>query len=117
MAVVALSKRYARLLADEMGLGKTHQAMAIMSAIQTVNPEGKFLVVCPTTVLDHWVDKINAFAPNLKCIKYHGPKRAHLLKKYDDGHHCMVTSYGVLLRDIKQLSSYEFESLTLDANL
>jgi len=102
------------LLADEMGLGKTHQAMAVMSAIQTKNPNGIFLVVCPTTVLDHWVDKINDFAPNLKCLKYHGTKRAHLLADFDRGYHCLVTSYGVLLRDIKKLSEYHFESLILD---
>src|SRR5690606_30794515 len=45
------------LLADEMGLGKTHQAMALMTAIQTEKPNPKFLVLCPTTVLDHWLDK------------------------------------------------------------
>ena len=58
------------LLADEMGLGKTHQAMALMSCIQKTseakNQEAKFLVICPTTVLEHWEDKINDFAPNLK---------------------------------------------------
>ena len=58
------------LLADEMGLGKTHQAMALMCAIQKSKPGAKFVVICPTTVLDHWFDKVEQFAPNLRPLTY-----------------------------------------------
>lgn len=102
------------LLADEMGLGKTHQAMALMCAIQHAKPGAKFLVICPTTVLDHWLDKIEEFSPNLRPMVYHGPQRGqhfHRIKKERD---VMITSYGVLLRDIKQLGEIEWESVILD---
>ncbi|RZA10781.1 MAG: hypothetical protein EOP10_34205, partial [Proteobacteria bacterium] len=74
------------LLADEMGLGKTHQAMALLSAIQVKKPNAKFVVISPTTVLDHWEDKVANFCPNLKVLKHHGPKRSQNIKKMMDDH-------------------------------
>ncbi len=102
------------LLADEMGLGKTHQAMAMMCAVKRVKPDAKFLVVCPTTVLDHWIDKVEEFAPILRPLKYHGPKRLGLLKELVDNKDTIVTSYGIILRDIKHLVLQNFEIITLD---
>lgn len=102
------------LLADEMGLGKTHQAMALFVAIQNKKPNARFLVVSPTTVLDHWEDKINQFAPNLKPIIYHGPNRAPLLQKFIDNSGTILTSYGVLLRDVKELSEISWDVVVLD---
>lgn len=102
------------LLADEMGLGKTHQAMGLMSAIQSRNPNAKFVVLAPTTVLDHWEDKVNDFCPNLKPVKHHGPKRSQNIPKLMETTSLMITSYGVLLRDIKQLSAIQWASVILD---
>lgn len=110
------------LLADEMGLGKTHQAMALLSAIQTEKKNPRFLVICPTTVLDHWEDKIEEFAPNLKPHRYHGPKRQEgLLDDKTDPATAftkigptIITSYGVLLRDIRYLGAVEWDVVILD---
>jgi len=105
------------LLADEMGLGKTHQAMGLMAAILKENPKAKFMVVCPTTVLDHWLDKIEQFVPMLKGVKYHGPRRMGILTelgKEGDTPHTIVTSYGVMLRDIRHLMAQEWDALILD---
>lgn len=106
------------LLADEMGLGKTHQAMALMTAILNENPEARFLVICPTTVLDHWMDKIEDFAPVLKPLKFHGPKRATLFRDIESksaaGKIVLVTSYGVLLRDIRELGGRVWDAVILD---
>lgn len=105
------------LLADEMGLGKTHQAMGLLSAVQShlQNPtKGPlFLCICPTTVLDHWMDKIESFAPNLKALKYYGAKRESLVKNFSN-YHTIVTSYGVLLRDIALLEQFQWRVVLLD---
>lgn len=102
------------LLADEMGLGKTHQAMGLLSAIQKENPNGKFLVICPTTVIDHWLDKLEQFAPNLAPIKYHGAKRSALLQTLQVNKSTLLTSYGIVLRDIKYLTSRKWDAVILD---
>jgi superfamily II DNA or RNA helicase len=46
------------LLCDDMGLGKTHQAMALIAAMTAVNPALNVLIVCPTSLIDHWRDKL-----------------------------------------------------------
>ncbi len=102
------------LLADEMGLGKTHQAMALLSAIQTKKKTPKFLVIAPTTVLDHWLDKMVDFCPNLKPFKHHGPKRFLDFGSFESDHVTMITSYGVLLRDIKALGRIHWDAVILD---
>lgn len=102
------------LLADEMGLGKTHQAMALLSAIQSKKPSAKFLAIAPTTVLDHWEDKVGAFCPNLKVMKHHGPKRSQNIKKMMEGHDLMITSYGVMLRDMQQMAAMHWDAVILD---
>ena len=110
------------LLADDMGLGKTHQAMALMSAIQKdrlaaqtkIKNLTKHLVICPTTVLDHWEEKIIEFAPNLKPLKYHGPKRKFAIEYIHKKFHTIITSYGVVLRDIGSLSQIKWETVILD---
>ena len=54
------------LLADDMGLGKTHQAMALMDCINKAQKKKcQFLVIAPTTVIDHWQNKIEGFCPDL----------------------------------------------------
>lgn len=102
------------LLADEMGLGKTHQAMALLSAILIENPNAHFLVVCPTTVIDHWFDKICQYAASLKPIIYHGNKRFLLKQDLGVDKHTLLTSYGVLLRDIHDLAKNEWDVVILD---
>ncbi len=104
------------LLADDMGLGKTHQAMALMTAVQAdkSSESSRFLVVCPTTVLDHWQDKIEEFCPNLSVVKHHGSKRnAHISQNFTTGK-VVLTSYGVLLRDLAHISKINWEIVILD---
>lgn len=47
------------LLCDDMGLGKTHQAMALIAALRGQ----KTLVVCPTSLIDHWKEKLARYVP------------------------------------------------------
>ena len=54
------------------------------------------------------------FAPNLRPLKYHGPKRIPMLEKVGKTCDTVITSYGVLLRDIKKLSEFNWHSIILD---
>ncbi|MGD9259016.1 MAG: DEAD/DEAH box helicase [Desulfobacterales bacterium] len=95
------------LLCDDMGLGKTHQIMALMTGLCSEYAElGPFIVVCPTTVISHWQKKIAEHAPALKAGVYHGGERNldSLLKECNT----VLTSYGILLRDIKQIERVTF---------
>jgi SNF2 family DNA or RNA helicase len=58
------------ILADEMGLGKTAQMATHLSslgiAVRKPNLQGIFLVVCPATVLQHWLKEMHFWAPFMR---------------------------------------------------
>ncbi len=101
------------LLCDDMGLGKTHEVMAFMLYLRKHRRIKKpFLVVCPTTVLSHWRDKIRDHAPGLKAVVYHGGIRdIHCALDTGD---VMLTSYGILRRDIRLLQKRMFGLAVFD---
>jgi superfamily II DNA or RNA helicase len=98
------------LLCDDMGLGKTHQAMALLAAIHNQIP-GMFLVVCPTSVIYHWQDKLEKFLPHLKVHTFHGLKRE---KPELQPGSILLTSYGVLRLEREVLSSISFDLAIFD---
>ncbi len=101
------------LLCDDMGLGKTHQTLALMIAMKEEMGETRpFLVVCPTSVIGHWEDKITRFAPGLKAIPFHGTKR-EIEGKLLPGN-VLLTSYGTARNDIEDLSTIEFGLVVFD---
>ncbi len=101
------------LLCDEMGLGKTHQIMAfLLSLYEKERGGGPFLVVCPTTVLSHWTKKIHDHIPGLNAAVYHGGERdlAEAIKQCQ----ILLTSYGILRRDIEALKRVDFRAAVFD---
>ena len=77
------------LLCDDMGLGKTHQAMALMAALRGQ----KTLVVCPTSLIDHWKDKLARYLP--------------------DGN-VTLTTYGLVRSRFEQFRGKFFDLVVLD---
>lgn len=100
------------LLCDDMGLGKTHQAMALMASILNQKKGDKrFLVVCPTSVIYHWQDKLSQFLPGIKVQVFHGLKRT-LEDLPPQG--LLLTSYGVLRVEREKISQIPFELAVFD---
>jgi SNF2 family DNA or RNA helicase len=101
------------ILCDEMGLGKTHQAMALLAAVKNAQIEWKqFLVVCPTSVLYHWEELLRKFAPHLKVHVFYGQGRQ--LEPLEKQHDVLLTSYGTLRSEKKQLSKRLFDVAIFD---
>lgn len=102
------------LLADDMGLGKTHQTMALLAAIRNYQPNEKkhFLVVCPTSVIYHWEEKLAHFLPDVKVCTFHGLNRS--LGEFHDDYDVLLTSYGVWRIDHEFLSKIPFEVAIFD---
>ncbi|MDH3393157.1 MAG: DEAD/DEAH box helicase, partial [Desulfobulbaceae bacterium] len=104
--------RMGGILADDMGLGKTHQALALLQAVQSERQEGsRFLVVCPATVVSHWVNKTHSFYPGMDFHVYHG---AHRDLKEANKHSLIITTYGIIRRDVKLFSKLAFDIILLD---
>lgn len=103
------------LLCDDMGLGKTHQAMALMAAIsnkQKDQPSRHFLVVCPTSVIYHWQEKLSMYLPTLKVWTFHGSGRT--LENFQQDYDILLTSYGIWRNEADRLHSVPFEVAVFD---
>ena len=100
------------LLCDDMGLGKTHQMMALMLCLkERQRTDGPCLVVCPTTVLSHWENKLREHAPTLTASVYYGGQR-DLISALQGN--VLLTSYGILRRDIGHLKACDFSLAAFD---
>ncbi len=100
------------LLCDEMGLGKTHQAMALLAAAQNSNPQGKFLVVCPTSVIYHWQELLRRFLPKMRVSVFYGIQRS--LADFKTHYDLILTSYGTLRSEKSPLSEIDFDIAIFD---
>jgi hypothetical protein len=101
-------------LADDMGLGKTAQLIATMLADRTDEPT---LVVCPTSVLGNWERELAKFAPDLKVLVHHGTQRATTPREFSEScskHDVVLTSYGLLARDVETIAGLKWGRITLD---
>jgi non-specific serine/threonine protein kinase len=101
------------ILADDMGLGKTVQALAYFLHLKSLNPEAKFLVICPTTLVYNWESELQKFAPSLNHIIHHGTKRASNVSAFKASD-VVITTYGTMRSDIKLLRECSFACAVLD---
>lgn len=103
------------LLCDDMGLGKTHQTMALLAAVHHAAKSKenlRFLVVCPTSVLYHWQEKLAQFLPDFRVFTFYGINRT--LEGLTPDHHVLLTSYGIWRQDVGVLSELSFEVAVFD---
>ncbi len=81
------------LLCDDMGLGKTHQAIALMAAMTAADPSLNVLVVCPTSLMHHWRDKLAQYLPGVPVT---------------------LTTYGLVRSRFEQFRGKRFDLVVLD---
>ncbi|KAA0582750.1 DEAD/DEAH box helicase [Azospirillum sp. Sh1] len=104
----------AGILADDMGLGKTAQTLA---HIAMEEHEGRLtdpcLVVVPTSLVPNWVAESERFTPDLRVVVLHGIDRHGKLSEIDRAH-IVVTTYGVVARDVDLLKRLTWHMIVLD---
>ena len=120
------------ILADDMGLGKTIQVLSMIQArrhgveghTDEANPESAestnskirkrpSLIVVPRSVVFNWVDEAEKFTPDLRVMAYTGADRQAQRDAFDE-HDVIVTSFGLMRRDIEELRHYRFDYVVLD---
>ena len=103
-------------LADDMGLGKTIQTLALIQRDWRANGKRPVLLVCPTSVANNWEKEAARFTPRLPVLVHHGPgrKRGAAFKKEAEGHAIVVSSYGLVHRDLKFLKEVPWSGVVLD---
>ena len=97
------------LLADDMGLGKTVQVIACVAELKARGEldRGKVLIAAPASLLVNWEREIERFAPSLTAQIYHGKDRT-IFALDQSRPDVIITSYGILKRELPQLSQMQF---------
>ena len=103
-------------LADDMGLGKTIQTLALIQRDWRAKGKRPVLLVCPTSVANNWEKEAARFTPRLPVLVHHGPgrKRGAAFKKEAGKHAIVVSSYGLVHRDVKFLKDVPWGGVVLD---
>ena len=103
-------------LADDMGLGKTIQTLALIQRDWAAGERKPVLLVCPTAVIYNWQREASKFTPDLPVMIHHGSNR----RQGDDfaadakNHALVISSYGLLQRDLKTLGAVPWKGVVLD---
>ncbi len=100
-------------LADDMGLGKTLQAISFLQFLKEKYPGSTQLVICPTSLIFNWENELQKFAPTLKFYTHYGTQR-EFKETHVEEHDIILTSYGVVRNDLKELSSVLWQYVILD---
>ncbi len=100
------------ILADDMGLGKTVQVLAWLAG-ELERGNRPSLVVAPTSILFNWQSEAMRFVPGMKILAYTGNGRLDLIKDMDQKD-LVLTTYGLLRRDIEVLKDLQFNYVILD---
>jgi superfamily II DNA or RNA helicase len=102
-------------LADDMGLGKTIQVLALLQ-LRKLGRRGATkpsLIVVPRSLVHNWLDEAARFTPRLRVVDYSGVRRRDLRDELDEAD-VLLTTYGVLRRDIAILREIALDYAILD---
>ncbi|KAL5008979.1 hypothetical protein ScPMuIL_014560 [Solemya velum] len=113
------------ILADEMGLGKTVQSVAFLAHLAEVQGIwGPFLIIAPASTLHNWQQEVSRFTPRFKVVPYWGNTQdRRILRKFWDqkclhteeaSFHVVVTSYQLVIQDVKYFQRIKWQYLILD---
>ena len=108
--------RLGGILADDMGLGKTVQAIALFLHVLDDDPDARFLVVAPTSVVENWAHEVRRFAPGVAVRTIGGTeaKRGTTLADAIGDARIVVTSYALFRLEFDAYAATDWEVLALD---
>lgn len=101
------------LLADDMGLGKTIQTIASIVYWAEQNPNSRFLIICPASLIYNWKNEFEKFAPVIKLGIHHGSDRE--FKEFiESGNQVLISSYSIIRNDIDDFVKIVWDAVVLD---
>lgn len=111
-------------LADDMGTGKTIQTLSFLLSLKedwrkrNLRKRKKeaapvHLLVVPRSLITNWQREAARFTPDLHILDYAHGDRAANTEEFDQ-YDIVLTTYGILLRDIDRLTPYQFDTAILD---
>ncbi len=103
------------ILADEMGLGKTLQTLAWIELprIREEAQKKPVLIVCPTSLVENWLEEAARWTPGLRVLVLSGSSRHDRWEEIAQSD-IVITSYALIRRDIELYDDLEFAAAILD---
>lgn len=111
-------------LADDMGTGKTIQALTFLLSLRESwearnrrkrRKEAPLvnLLVVPRSLVTNWIREAERFTPGLRVLDFAHSERATETAEFDQ-YDLVVTTYGILIREVERLRKYPFDTVILD---
>lgn len=100
-------------LADDMGLGKTLQAICFLASRVEQFPQGRHIIVCPSSLIYNWQQELEKFAPGIRTLVYHGANRKSA-QVDDPAVQVLITSYGTLRADSGTIQAFAYDTAIVD---
>ncbi len=100
-------------LADDMGLGKTVQVLALLALEKSKSKCKPSLIVVPRSLVFNWVLEVGKFSPDLSVLEFTEADRGEASEHFNS-YDIILTTYGILRRDIHSLKDFEFNYVILD---
>ena len=101
-------------LADDMGTGKTFTTLAFLQSLsESHHAKAAALLVLPRSLIFNWEREAAKFTPGLRLLNHAHATRAKDLAQFDE-YDLVLTTYGILLRDIELLRQHQFHYVILD---
>jgi SNF2 family DNA or RNA helicase len=102
------------ILADDMGLGKTVQAiLALRLRYESSGSAAHSLIVCPKSVVGHWLREIERAYPQIQVYAYTGHRR-NRNRFTSRSPTIFITTYATMSRDVELLQQTPFLAVILD---
>lgn len=95
------------ILADEMGLGKTVQIASFIACLLKGQTIHNILLVCPASVLFHWVREFQKWCPLMRAVVFHKASSAMMNKTPSRVVDDIVKTGGVLILTYEALRQHE----------
>ena len=104
------------ILADDMGLGKTVQTLALIAEATRQNPDARFLVVAPTSVVANWAAEAGKFVPGLPVVTVTSTAKRlkQTLAEVIGDATIVVTSYALLRIDYDNYAGIDWAGAIFD---
>jgi SNF2 family DNA or RNA helicase len=98
-----------------MGLGKTIQTLALLQN-DWESSQRPTLLICPMSVVGNWKKEAERFTPDLPVLIHHGGKRfrGDTFAREAEQYALVLTSYGLLHRDLSLFQKVEWANVVLD---
>ena len=108
--------RIGGILADDMGLGKTVQTLAMIASALHDEPDGRFLVVAPTSVISNWAAEAARFTPDLEVLTVTATSaRVGVpLAERIAGRQIVITSYALMRIGFEEFDEADWTGVIFD---